>query len=73
LYLRQGELHIQRRVKVVSLSGNFRREGEVLFMEGVQGELDGLILGDISGVRIGKKLVLWEDPRNKRNPPTRYV
>jgi hypothetical protein len=60
-------------VKVVSLSGNFRREGEVLFMEGVQGELDGLILGDISGVRIGKKLVLWEDPRNKRNPPTRYV
>jgi hypothetical protein len=60
-------------VKVVSLSSNLIREGEVLFMEGVQGELDGPILGDISRVRIGKKLVLWEDPRNKRNPPTRCV
>jgi len=47
---RQGELHIQRRVKVISLLGNFRREGEVLFMEGVQGELDGPILKIFRGL-----------------------
>jgi hypothetical protein len=50
LYLRQGELHIQRRVKVISLLGNFRKEGEVLFMEGVQGELDGPILKIFRGL-----------------------
>ena len=28
---------------------------------------------DILRVRIGKKLVVWEDPRNKGKPPTRCV
>jgi hypothetical protein len=37
LCLHQGELHIQRRVKVVSLLGNSIKEGEVLFIEGVGG------------------------------------
>jgi len=44
-------------------------KGEVLFMKGVQGELDVPILGDILGVRLSNEPLLQEDPRNKRDPP----
>ena len=68
-----GRAPYQRRVKVVSLSGNSRREGEVLFMEGVRGELDRQTLGDIPGVRLSNELVLWEDPWNRGDPPNHCV
>jgi len=34
--------------------GNFKEEGEALFLEGVQGELGGLVLRGLHGTRLDK-------------------
>jgi hypothetical protein len=63
----------QRKGKVDNHLGNFKEEGEALFLKGVQGELGGLVLGGLHGARLDKGPIQQESLRNKRDPYTHCV